>query len=118
MRDSRVLVCILYLNEIENNNELNSSGSLEIFESIGKINKLAPQPKDHEVKKIADIEPKAGRLVIFFNQSNSYHAVSKMNFSEYGRHFIYGGFSLQSSLNSPARFKSKGKLPTNFLIYR
>ena len=116
--DSRVFVCILYLNELRDDNISNSGGSLEIYEKIKNKDFYAPQPINNDVKKIINIEPKPGRFVFFFNQSNSYHAVNKMSFFKKGRHFIYGGFSLQSSLGSAAKFKSKGNLPTNYLIYR
>tara|TARA_B100000963_G_scaffold31269_1_gene23141 strand:+ start:1161 stop:2114 length:954 start_codon:yes stop_codon:yes gene_type:complete len=115
--DSRVFVCILYLNEIEQATN-SAGGSLEIYEKIKDKKILKPQPENSEVKRIARIEPKAGRLVFFFNQANSYHAVNKMDFSKKGRHFIYGGFSLQSSIISPSKYLSKGRLPTNYLIYR
>ena len=116
--DSRVFVCLLYLNELEGKKNEDLGGSLEIFEKINDEKYFVPQPVSNQMRKIANIEPKAGRLVVFFNQSNSYHAVSKMKYQKKGRHIIYGGFSLQSSLGSSARFKSKGKLPTNYLIYR
>ncbi len=116
--DSRVFVCLLYLNELEGAEDKDLGGSLEIFEQINNNKYFVPQPDSSQVRKIANIEPKAGRLVVFFNQSNSYHAVSKMQYQKKGRHIVYGGFSLQSSIGSAARFRSKGKLPTNYLIYR
>ena len=109
---------VLYLNELEGAEDKDLGGSLEIFEQINNNKYFVPQPDSSQVKKIANIEPKAGRLVVFFNQSNSYHAVSKMQYQKKGRHIVYGGFSLQSSIGSAARFRSKGKLPTNYLIYR
>ncbi|WP_320675091.1 2OG-Fe(II) oxygenase [Prochlorococcus sp. MIT 1341] len=113
--DSRVFVLLLYLNYLEDSTE---GGTLDVYEPLQSLSKYPPQIPQSKAKKILEIHPRPGRLVIFFNQSNSYHAVSKMSRSKIGRHFIYGGYTMQNSLGAPAIKSSTNKLPTEYFLYK
>ena len=112
--DSRVIVFLLYLSSIEDD----IGGNLEIFELLKKKKLYDPLPQKKSVSKISEIKPMAGRMVIFLNTSNAYHAVSHMQKSKFGRHFIYGGFTLSSSLFSLAKVGSSKSLATDYHIYQ
>lgn len=112
--DSRVIVMLLYLNNLEKEVK---GGSLEIYKTK-KRGKYPPFIPYDESSKVQDIKPVAGKLVIFLNTANAYHAVSKMSHSSFGRHFIYGGFTMNSSFGSLALKGSKGKSPTEYYIYK
>ena len=115
--DNRLIVVLLYLNDLD---QSTLGGDLEIYkikkEKIEQ-NIYPPQPnkKDCDLEYI--IKPKKGRLVMFVNQFNSYHAVSEMTDDKRGRHFIYGGFTYPSSLfvNSKRVANTKFKTETNFM---
>ena len=76
--DSRLVVFLLYLNELESN----SGGNLEIFESKRNHGAFSPNPDIKSLNKIKEISPSPGKLVLFLNTSNAYHAVSLMNKSK------------------------------------
>ena len=63
------------------------------------------------------IKPKRGRLIMFINQHNSYHAVSEMINDEEGRHFLYGGFTYPSSLFVNNKRLWRSKLKTEMFLY-
>ena len=112
--DSRITVMLLYLNTLEKNVE---GGSLEIYSSE-EMQKYPPFLRNEKSLKVKEIKPVAGKLVMFLNTSNAYHAVSKMSHSDFGRHFIYGGFTMNSSFRSLALEFSNGKSPTEYHIYK
>ncbi len=113
--DSRAIVLLLYLNSLEDETE---GGTLDIYGGFQSSGKYPPQVSHHDVNKILEIHPRQGRLVMFFNQSNSYHSVSKMSHSNKGRYFIYGGFTMQSSLDSPSLRCSTRKFATEYHLYK
>jgi hypothetical protein len=113
--DARVIVFLLYLNDLEDYVE---GGSLKIHDSKVEQKKFAPRPGDENVYIVNEFKPKVGRLVMFLNTANSYHSVEKMTNSEHGRHFLYGAYTLSSGFGSLAKIKSSGKLPTEYNLYR
>ena len=115
--DSRAFVVLLYLNSLEDGV---SGGNIRLYRSLKDRNKKSwpPQPAEDEIEKILTVEPKAGRLVMFINTPNSYHDVEEMSYTSTGRHFVYGGFTQQSGLGSPARKDSSSRFPTNYKSYR
>jgi hypothetical protein len=108
-------VFLLYLNDLEDYVE---GGRLKIYNSKVEQEKYAPRPGDDNVYVVNEFKPKAGKLVMFLNTSNSYHSVEKMTNTEYGRHFLYGAYTLSSGFGSLAKIKSSGKLPTEYNLYR
>ena len=113
--DARAFVILLYLNDLEENTE---GGTLGIYKHLESLTKYPPQITFSKAEKILEVHPRAGRLIIFFNQSNSYHAVDKMTFSKRGRHFIYGGLTMQNSLGSPSVKDSTKRSPTEYFLYK
>ena len=113
--DSRVIVFLLYLNNLEDYVE---GGSLKIQSSKIDKKKYAPRIENENADVVNEFKPKAGRLIMFLNTANSYHSVEKMSDSEFGRHFLYGAYTLTSGLDSLAMKKSSGKLPTEYNLYR
>ena len=112
--DNRLLVVLLYLNTLDEHAE---GGDLEIYKI--KSNELSnslssasypAQPSHDQCTLQYKIKPRTGRLVMFLNQYNSYHAVSSMRNHSSGRHFIYGGFTYPSSI-----FNTKRRIPTRTL---
>lgn len=113
--DSRVVVFLIYLNEIGAEAD---GGGLTLYNSSVCEKKIwSPRPVAHDVSPLQTLKPKAGRLVIFLNTANAYHSVDTMNNSDRSRHFIYGGYTLLSSLGSIARKYSSEAMPTEFNIY-
>ena len=109
-----MIVILIYLNKLEENVE---GGNLEIYDSVFKT-KYPPFLDQNQSIKTDEIKPSPGKLVMFLNTSNAYHAVSRMSHSEFGRHFIYGGFTMESSIGSLALIESKGKSPTEYHTYK
>ena len=108
---------LLYLNNL---GESTSGGDLEIYKlkkSRIKQNLYPPQPKKNDCELQYVIKPKRGRLIMFINQHNSYHAVSEMINDEEGRHFLYGGFTYPSSLFVNNERLSHSKLKTEMFLY-
>ena len=115
--DNRLIVVLLYLNNL---GESTSGGDLEIHKlkkSKRKHNLYSPQPKKNDCELQYVIKPKRGRLIMFINQHNSYHAVSEMINDEEGRHFLYGGFTYPSSLFVNSKRLSRSKLKTEMFLY-
>lgn len=115
--DNRVLVALLYLNNLEEGCE---GGDLEIYKL--KNNDLddsnyPPHPLPIDCELQYKVKPRRGRLILFLNQHNSYHAVSKMNDSSTGRHFIYGGFTVPSSILISKRNSKSDSSKTELNLY-
>lgn len=113
--DSRVVVFLIYLNEIGVDAD---GGGLTLYNSFDSEKGIwPPRPSFNNVTPLETLKPKAGRLVIFLNTANAYHSVDTMQNSDRPRHFIYGGYTLLSSLGSIARRYSSSAMPTEFNIY-
>ena len=115
--DNRLIVVLLYLNTL---GESTSGGDLEIYKlknSKRKKSLYPPQPKKNDCELQYVIKPKRGRLIMFINQHNSYHAVSEMINDKEGRHFLYGGFTYPSSLFVNNKRLSRSKLKTEMFLY-
>ncbi len=112
--DSRVIVFLLYLNSLEED----VGGKLCLYKSINEKTIYDPIPKISSVEKFEQITPSSGKLIMFLNTSNAYHAASLMTNSQTERHFIYGGFTLSSDLFSLANIRSNGSAPTAYSVYR
>lgn len=113
--DSRVIVFLIFLNELEHEAE---GGNFSLYShNLGKSNLPArPKTKDSDLTHL--IEPKAGRMIMFLNVSDAYHAVEKLKNTKFGNHFIYGGYTLSSNLGTIAKVGSISKMPTEFNLYR
>jgi hypothetical protein len=110
--DSRLIVFLIYLNQFNDDNQ--SGGNLELYELLdGNNNYAQPKPEFCKIKEI--IKPQVGKLVVFLNSSNSYHAVSEIKALNNKRYFIYGGFTLLSGNN--IYIKNKNNLKTDFYFY-
>ena len=71
--------------------------------------------KKKNCEKIENIKPEAGKLIVFLNESESFHGVEEMkNHSDY-RYFIYGSFTLLNQKNP--YINNKSKLATEFHMY-
>ena len=89
--DSRTIVFLIYLNELENNG---SGGDLNLFKYNKDVKNIPSQPKQEDCDLIKSIPPKTGTLVTFLNSHDSLHSVSKMKNHSKLRHFLYGSFTL------------------------
>ena len=112
--DSRAVVFLIYLNEIGPGAD---GGGLSLYNSDSGNSIWPPRPAANTVTQMETLKPKAGRLVVFLNTANAYHSVDIMQNSDRPRHFIYGGYTLLSSLGSVARKYSSATMPTEFNIY-
>ena len=73
------------------------------------------QPDEKSCELIKSISPKEGKLIIFLNSNDSYHAVKKIIDENQERHFLYGAYTV---LNKGNPFiDNKSKLKTNFNFY-
>ena len=111
--DSRLIVFLLYLNELPENSE-RKGGNLDIYKLIQGPTKTV-QPDKNNCEKIKSIKPEIGKLVVFLNDNESFHAVSEMKNHPGYRYFMYGGFTLLGQKNP--YITNKSKLPTEFHIY-
>ena len=109
--DSRLIVCVLYLNELP---ETGEGGSFDIYKRVKEDKNLA-QPSNTSCEKIESIKPGVGKLIIFLNEDSSYHAVSEMKNYEGFRYFIYGSFTLLADKNN--LIKNKSSLSTDYHNY-
>lgn len=109
--DSRLIVFVLYLNKLSENGE---GGTFDIYRLIKKDNNLA-QPDHNSCEKIQSIKPEIGKLVMFLNQDESYHAVTEMKNFDGCRYFIYGSFTLLNHKNN--FIKNKSSLNTDYHNY-
>ena len=78
--DSRVIVVVLFLNTLDSESH---GGELELY-GVKATNNIIyskstypAQPDPEHCNLLYSIKPRRGRLVMFYNQHNSYHAVSK-----------------------------------------
>ena len=110
--DSRIIVFLLYLNELDKQIE---GGNLEIYKPKKQLEKPMPRPEPSSCELVEKIEPAAGKLVIFQNNDTSYHSVSELKKSKNNRNFIYGGFTLLAGKNP--YIKNRTKLATEFHLY-
>ena len=109
--DNRLIVFLLYFNELPKEA---IGGTLDLYKLIKKDRNLAT-PDHNSCEKVDSIKPEAGKLLVFRNEEDSYHAVSCMENSNEFRHFVYGGFTLLSEKNP--YIKNKSKLATDFHVY-
>ena len=109
--DNRLIVFILYFNGLPEEGE---GGTLDFYKLVKKDKNLAT-PAYSSCEKIKSIKPEVGKLVVFRNGEDSYHAVSTMKNHNNFRHFIYGSFTLLSERNP--YIKNKSRLSTNFHNY-
>ena len=105
------MVFLLYLNSLPKESE---GGNLDIYKLVKKDSDLV-RPSYDSCEKIDSIKPEAGKLLVFRNGEDSYHAVSCMKNHNEFRHFIYGGFTFLSEKNP--YIKNESKLDTDFHIY-
>ena len=115
--DNRVYVVLLYLNDLDTPD---IGGALELYspsQNLPSNFDYPPRLSQSQAQLRYSIQPKAGRLIIFKNQYNSYHAVSPLAQSRSGRHFIYGGFSVPSSLYNNRDRLGPHSLPTEMFLY-
>ena len=111
--DNRLIVFILYLNA-PSKSDNHVGGDFDIYKLINGEKNIA-QPDKKNCKKIENIKPEPGKLIVFLNESESFHGVDEMkNHSDY-RYFIYGSFTLLNQKNP--YINNKSKLPTEFHLY-
>ena len=110
--DNRLIVFLLYLNSFKDSED--DEGNLMIYKRI-KDDKNLSQPDEKSCELIKSISPKEGKLIIFLNSNDSYHAVKKIKDENQERHFLYGAYTV---LNKGNPFiDNKSKLKTNFNFY-
>ena len=112
--DNRLIVVLLYLNTLDKDSE---GGDLEIYKLNQDHHSYPPQPDKNDCELQYKIKPKSGRLLMFINQFNSYHAVSEMINNKKGRHFLYGGFTYPSSLFLNKKRLANSQLRTEMFSY-
>ena len=111
--DNRLIVFILYLNS-PSETDNHEGGDFDIYKLIGGEKNIA-QPSKNNCEKIENIKPQPGKLIVFLNESESFHGVEKMkNHSDF-RYFIYGSFTLLNQRNP--YIDNKSKLATEFHLY-
>ena len=94
-RDTRIINFLIYLNSIPKK----YGGALQVFSLKKKLNenfKSYPRfPKTNKLKKVAEFQPKIGKIIIFLSSPDSYHGASKFKSNgKVKRFFIYGSYSL------------------------
>ena len=94
-RETRIINFLIYLNSIPKK----YGGALQVFSLKKKIKgnfKNYPRfPKISKLKKIAEFQPKIGKIIIFLSSPDSYHGASKFKSNgKVKRFFIYGSYSL------------------------
>ena len=110
--DNRLIVFLLYLNSFKESDS--DEGNIMIYKRI-KEDKNLSQPDENSCELIKSISPKEGKLIIFLNSNDSYHAVKKIMDENQERHFLYGAYTV---LNKGNPFiDNKSKLKTNFNFY-
>lgn len=111
--DNRLIVFILYLNA-PSKTDSHEGGDFDIYKLVDGEKNIA-KPEKKNCKKIENIKPQPGKLIVFLNESESFHGVEKMNNHSDFRHFIYGSFTLLNQKNP--YIKNKSKLKTEFHLY-
>lgn len=111
--DNRLIVFILYLNA-PSKTDGHEGGDFDIYKITNGEKNIA-QPERKNCEKIKNIKPEPGKLIVFLNESESFHGVDEMkNHSDY-RYFIYGSFTLLNQKNP--YIKNKSSLATEFHLY-
>lgn len=112
--DSRLIVFLLYLNEID---KAGVGGTLDLFNYFGKdYDDPDPQPNPKDCKLIKAIAPEKGKLVIFKNDNHAFHSVPEMSNFKGKRTFCYGSFTIISGKN-PFLNKSNKQVKTEWSLY-
>ena len=112
--DSRIIVFLIYLNSFPKNNNEQTGGTLDLYKLNKETENLA-QPDENSCELIKSIKPELGKMFIFSNENDSYHAVSKIKNLDGFRHFIYGGYTILSQKNP--FITNNSKLKTEFYFY-
>ena len=99
--DNRLVVFLIYLNELNGNEE---GGNLIFYEK-----------EQENFKEVIKIEPSVGKLVLFENNDTALHAVDPIKQKDTVRHFIYGAFTILSGENPLLNSTYKSK--TDFYFY-
>ena len=79
-----------------------------------KDDKNLSQPDENRVNSLKALV-KEGKLIIFLNSNDSYHAVKKIKDENQERHFLYGAYTVLNKRNP--LIDNKSKLKTNFNFY-
>jgi len=112
--DSRTLIFLLYLNDLDPNAK---GGSLNVYEYLDKKKEDLPsRPNTEDCKLVETIKPTKGTLVIFLNADDSFHSVEEMVGHKDYRYFIYGSFTLLGKRN-PILKNKNNKLKTDFHLF-
>jgi PIN domain nuclease of toxin-antitoxin system len=114
--DSRVIVFLIYLNSMEGggNTTDTTGGTLDLYKLI-KEDKDLVRPNRESCKMIDSVKPEAGKLIIFLNDNESFHAVDEIKNLKGHRNFLYGGFTSLAQKSPFISNKSKSK--TEFHVY-
>lgn len=111
--DSRLLVFLIYFNKIDKNFQSENGGQLEIYRNKN-IDDNSSQPNKNNCELIESIEPDVGKLIIFINSDDSFHAVKEIQKDTTERHFVYGAYTLLSGKNPYIKKSKSLKTPFNF----
>jgi len=112
--DSRAIVFLIYLNDLDNSGE---GGELNLYEYCGpERGDPPPTPEDSVCKLLHSIKPQRGSLVAFENGNDSFHGVPLMSGYSSSRYFCYGSATVLNG-KSPFLQKSKYELGTEFQMY-
>jgi hypothetical protein len=112
--DGRIIVFLLYLNSFPKNNTEQTGGTLDLYK-LSKETKNLSQPDKNSCELIKSVKPELGKMLIFLNKNDSYHAVSKIKNLNGSRYFIYGGYTALSQKNP--FITNNSKLKTDFHFY-
>lgn len=103
-RETRLINFLIYLNTLPKK----AGGGFEIYKNKNcRSNNFKRFPTKKQLILDKTIQPKAGQIIFFISQPNSYHAVSKL-VSKKNRYFIYGSYSLDRKINWN-KLKTKNK---------
>ena len=112
--DSRIIVFLIYLNSFPQTNDQQTGGNLDLYK-LNKEGENLAQPDENSCELIKSIKPEIGKMFIFLNENDSYHAVSRIRNLDGFRHFIYGGYTILSQKNP--FITNNSKLKTEFHFY-
>ena len=115
--DSRIIVFLIYLNSFPQNNEQQTGGNFRFLYKLNKEGENLAQPNENSCELIKSIKPEIGKMFIFLNENDSYHAVSKIKNLDGFRHFIYGGYTNILSQKNPFILQTNQKLKTEFSLF-
>ena len=111
--DLRRYVFLLYLNQLDEESE---GGDLRIYKLRNPEAGFPGRPREEDCVLVQSYPPKAGRLVVFRNTSESYHSTGKMNGHSQERNFLYGGITQLGGTNPNMRL-ALDDMPTEFGLY-